>query len=852
MKRNVYLYIDGQLADIDKQTLIQMNYTMEELTNPTIVKNSYSQKVKLKGTAQNNRIFGAMYRLDRRTSTGFSAFRKTPFAIYDDLGNILERGYIKLEDITSKGSDVEYQITLYGGLGEFFYALSYREDGEKMTLADLDFFGTDHPDDELNFRINASAVQQAWEALSGAQSEPKWSIINFAPAYNGVPDNFNADVAIIRPSLAGMAESITVDGTIYSTMNGWCLVNLPEEYTEWATKDLRSYLQRPVYSIRGIIEAMCEPRNNGGYKVNLDPAFFNEDNPYWEQAWATLPILNQAEQEQVEATIGLSFTLPFYFAQTQGVYGYYNASLLGGTSNIKVTFTPTIDVVGIRSGELSLADEVVDFQIIAYGADGDAIGSAHKTISTNNNADYRGVFTGDGYGQWQWSEGAVELELRDMQNVASIQLMVYIDSEDLVLEDIYGDTHTINGYKLLLDSSGTNIEYKSFINARSGSLVTKKMLFEGGGTPADYLLSYAKLFGLHFIYDKASKEITICTRNTLYTGEVVDLSERIDYAQAVKIKPFSFDAKWYDMGFKYEEGAFAEYYEETNGRVFGRQRINTGYDFNADTKQLLDDNSYTGAVEVLEREKYFVNLKYVTGSGTRYIPSPFIDIGSEVVYYHGLDDTTELEPFRGWNTVGYWNEVFKTYDAIPKLQFHDAEGGAVEQRDVLVFLRGIHIVGEEYSQFHLSDDTTIMGQLNEGEPCWMLNGGQALTIMPMFGRYLYDGTGMHITASWDFGAPVELDIPDVSHDANAGIYPKAWAQYLADRYDVDSKVVTCKVNLQGIEVGVDLLRKFFYFDNSWWVLNKVSNYNLTGHAPVDCEFVKVKSRINYKEGQKWQ
>ncbi|MBR6640306.1 MAG: hypothetical protein IKL35_08105, partial [Muribaculaceae bacterium] len=65
MKRNVYLYIDGQLADIDKQTLIQMNYTMEELTNPTIVKNSYSQKVKLKGTAQNNRIFGAMYRLDR-------------------------------------------------------------------------------------------------------------------------------------------------------------------------------------------------------------------------------------------------------------------------------------------------------------------------------------------------------------------------------------------------------------------------------------------------------------------------------------------------------------------------------------------------------------------------------------------------------------------------------------------------------------------------------------------------------------------------------------------------------------------------------------------------------------------
>lgn len=862
MKRGLSLYIGGQKVDTDSQTLIQMNYSMEELANPTIVKNSYSQKVKLKGTPRNNAMFGEMFRLDRHTvpadgsytGRAFNPLVKTPFVIYDEMNTVVERGYIKLEDITRKGADIEYQLTLYGGLGEFFYSLSYKDDGDKMTLADLDFFGTDHPDDELNFRINASAVQQAWRSLNGEDNELKWKVVNFAPAYNGIPDNFEAGVGIMMPELAGMATQITEDGKIYTTNEGWSLVSLADEYTEWETKDLRSYLQRPVYSIRGIVEAMCEPRNNGGYKVNLDTAFFNEDNPYWAQAWATLPILNQTEQEQVEATVGLSFTLPFYFAQTQGVYGYYNASLLGGMSNIKVTFTPTIDVVGIRSGELSLTDEVVEFQIIAYGADGDAIGSARKTISTNNNADYRGVFTGDGYGQWQWSEGAVELELKDMQNVAAIQLMVYIDSEDLILEDIYGDPHTINGYKLLLDSSETNIEYKSFINARSGSLVTKKMLFDSDKTPADYLLSYAKIFGLHFLYDKATREITICTRNTLYDENTIDLTERIDYSQQLKITPFVFDAKWYDMGFEYEDGEFAKYYEEITGRVYGRQRINTGYDFNADTKQLIDKNAYAGAVEVLGREKYYVDLRYVTGANpTRHIPSPFIDTENQITYYSG-DDTIEVDVFRGWNEVKYFNDTFKTYDLFPKLQLHDNEKGAVDSRDVLVFFRGIHEVdaGSPYSEFQITDDTTIMGALNEGEPCWMLNGGQKIDMIPMFGRYLYDDSGTHIVTSWDFGVPVEIDIPDIIHDDGANIYTKAWMLYLADRYDVDTKVCTTKVDFRGIEVGTLLLRKFFYFEGCLWVLNKIKNYNLAGHQPVECEFVKIKDKNNYTKGQSWQ
>ncbi len=43
MRREVELYIGGMKVDLGEQSLILMNYTHENLSNPTILKNSYSQ-----------------------------------------------------------------------------------------------------------------------------------------------------------------------------------------------------------------------------------------------------------------------------------------------------------------------------------------------------------------------------------------------------------------------------------------------------------------------------------------------------------------------------------------------------------------------------------------------------------------------------------------------------------------------------------------------------------------------------------------------------------------------------------------------------------------------------------------
>ena len=189
MRNKIQLYIGGELADLDNGSFLLLNYTMEELSNPTIVRNSFSKQITLKGTPQNNKIFGDIYRNDRLTQYGggytgvdFDPTRKTPFTIYNEMGEILESGYLKLDKVTTTKKRTEYSVTLYGGLGSFLYGLSYKANGEKMAIADLDFGET------LDFTIDRDAVADAWARLGGDTSKPaKWDIVNFIPGYMGLP-----------------------------------------------------------------------------------------------------------------------------------------------------------------------------------------------------------------------------------------------------------------------------------------------------------------------------------------------------------------------------------------------------------------------------------------------------------------------------------------------------------------------------------------------------------------------------------------------------------------------------------------------------------------------------------------
>ena len=182
----IELWINEEVADLDNEAIILFNYAMEDLTNPAIVKNSYTQTVSLQGTPTNNRIFSHIYREDRLTRSGFNPQERTPFRIVKD-GELLESGYLKLDKVDKNGAKLTYNVTLYGGLGSFFYALAYRADGEKKTLADLDYIGDGS---KISYTLTAFNVSDAWGRIGKTYDHTnKWHTLNFAPCiqlYSGI------------------------------------------------------------------------------------------------------------------------------------------------------------------------------------------------------------------------------------------------------------------------------------------------------------------------------------------------------------------------------------------------------------------------------------------------------------------------------------------------------------------------------------------------------------------------------------------------------------------------------------------------------------------------------------------
>lgn len=867
MRNNVQLFIGGKRADLDDGSFLLLNYTAEDLSNPTIVRNSFSRQITLKGTPTNDEIFGHIYRNDRLTQYGggatgpdFDPTRKTPFTIYNSLGEILEDGYLKLNKVTRNGARKEYAVTLYGGLGSFLYGLAYDNAGNKRTLADLDFGQT------LDFTINRTAVADAWARIGGNTGKAaKWDIINFMPCYAGFPDNeFNADKAVVRPADVGLPT--TVDGGHYTTNNGWSLVQLAEKVTGNEAKDFRTYLQKPVLRLQAIINAICNSANNGGWTVNLDSDITTGVMAtYWQKAWLTLPMLNKLN-------IDFSGT-----SGTASVSSLSNITIPGGgvvatKYDLAIHINPLCSVTG-DNHTMYCEDDW------AAGMQGDDSPGYYLnwlevkvTVYRNGGSTYTYTFR---FSTEQAPEGQ-----KQMDGVASV-----INSSgrfsnggfDFVVSD-YGITKIAITYSqqgiawghlragadpslvfpgyysydltdgvpatFSLDPSDVTVSVQgvSSSTVRTGASITKSALLSGEHTPADYLLSFCKTFGLAMVCHKAEKVVDIVMRKNLYTGTVVDLSGRIDRGKEIGKDPFAFDARWYAWRNEHK-GEWAEYYATKYGQQLGTFRVNTGYEFDASEKAVTDGIIFNGLATVQETSKYFCDLvDQVAGA----VPSLFLGGGKYSLYLAGGDSTdidlpTFATAFKTW-----YNTSHPMHDDFPKVQVHGKDNANVDERDTLVFFDGMKTPSS--ANLSLTDDTIPMVTLNGNAPCWLpfyckYDAGAKITSMPQFTRYIYSGGA--IAYSLDWGDPLELLIPGLNVGANSGLFEQFWEKYIADRYDDDSAVVTAYVDLRGMKVDENLLRQFYAFDGAVWSLNRIIDYSLTTFGPTKCEFVKVQDITNY-------
>ena len=950
------LYISDQKIDLPEKFSILFNHTLEDRTNPTVVKNSFSKTLELPGTDNNNKVFGTFFRNDRfqlygTSDTGayFDPSKRVPFAIYQN-GDLVQDGYCKLDKVKRNGEQVLYYVSLFGGLGEFFYNLTYRQDGVEKKLSDLNF-GQD-----LTFKINKDTVKTAWDAL-GTSTDSKWQTINFAPAYNGIPNDFASDKVLINTAGSSIFRtSKTEDSNEYTPRDGYMAGDLSKSYDEWQIRDLRSYLQRPVVRVKKLFEACFNPINNksdanSGYTVDLDTDFFNSSNPYWEDAWISLPLLNTDNEETLtSAPSNVSFNR---VGTTSGVTGTSQLNITGTEissnngiidlsdypfSYINVSIDFSLEVTGVNTNLpanlQTLGGVGIDFlrmstysnwglfggkhrasygcvfaQLLAYDADTNKIvdgsdiyaffepnrtyGSKGKELAVNVddfigtgagkfqpafNANYavvRGVFWkkyGESVHTWTDTDNntrAWRISLDKCPKSNRMKFVLRLNKAWCAIGDKPSGDGWDNAAKYLWYGYpwefNTTENMPTAYQVGNGSLsltapssvstdteIDQNRLLSTEYTPADYLLAYSKMFGLYWFKDQYENIIYCRTRNNFFYPVVEDINRLIDRSQAMETTPFIFDHKWYSMTQETPETYFAKKYLQDWGKTFGEQRINTNYNFDSETKEMFENFPYQNALMARASSTYFSDYQNKDGA---FVPCFFLD-GWTGKLFRGSD---EAEDPYSQNEVD-WSYYHNWYDApgfdwLPKACFYELDGSErkpVDINNVLLFYNGKSTPPEH---FWITDDNNYMLSLTD-EVCWLYTErstdeeGKTIAlradIIPSFTRYRTAGSS--ILRSWDFGEPKEIYIDNLTLGVNSDIYDQFWKDYLSDQYNVNARVVTCYVLWDRL-VKEELQRRFWFFDNCIWMLNRIIDYDVNGYKPTKCEFIKIIDVEKYTKAQ---
>jgi hypothetical protein len=123
-----------------------------------------------------------------------------------------------------------------------------------------------------------------------------------------------------------------------------------------------------------------------------------------------------------------------------------------------------------------------------------------------------------------------------------------------------------------------------------------------------------------------------------------------------------------------------------------------------------------------------------------------------------------------------------------------------------------------------------------GRTSWAIKNGIGGSTLASYTAYGYAGhvdDPLNPTDDINWGAPKELFFTTASYTA-ANLFNGYWSEYIAEITDKDSKLLTCSVKLNEVDIYNLDFSKLIYIDGSLWRLNKVLDYN-----PMDFNVTKV-------------
>ena len=341
----IELYIENKKIDLTDDLEINFNYESIDPDKLSSIKNSFSKTVNIPGTPNNNITFGHLFRYDKyipilgpsNIENFYDPHKKVNWFINKN-GSMINRGYCTLDNILVKNErNITYQLTLYGGIGEFFYSLSYNEDGSVKTLADMYWnwlpkiglvgHGTQtNPTNENSttlYKCSADIVASSYHNLNPfytyeGTTEIEKDIV-FVPCYTGLYENFDSKHMLVStfnqnynsstPYITNdtklklqksFPDTYTEDNETYTTIGKtfsssdaykYGLVTFPRDLDPWEAGDLRINELPVAVRLSKLMNVISQPENNGGYDVIWDDEIKNSN--HWLYSWIMLGKLKQ-------------------------------------------------------------------------------------------------------------------------------------------------------------------------------------------------------------------------------------------------------------------------------------------------------------------------------------------------------------------------------------------------------------------------------------------------------------------------------------------------------------------------------------------------------------------------------
>ena len=400
-----------------------------------------------------------------------------------------------------------------------------------------------------------------------------------------------------------------------------------------------------------------------------------------------------------------------------------------------------------------------------------------------------------------------------------LNLNKYHGSDKSIYEGIGPTTVTCEKTTLKLNTNEWRISITSDNNVRTGTSIKYYDVLPNVKAK-DFFTSYMKQFGLYLGLDGSI--VSLYTRNEFFSNySILDWTTRFDMSRDWSMVPLNFNTEWISLSYAENEDEFTKGYKTKYSRTYGSQYLNTGYEFNRNEYKLLDGNVFSTyaladmTTDIFGYKGQALKLPQLyKGEFAKSSPADKPSLVFSNGYVNNISTLPTLPPNYYWAWSDDTSVDNQSYNYSFYRPFSSSEG----------YFSLIQVKNPSYFGPNVSD------------------GRIALQTSPY-----YPGPG-NMTYSLDFGVPQEQYFGNV-YDPSSTIYNRFWANYLQDRYNVNTKVFKGFFYLTAAEVANWKWSNIVWFKDAYWIVNKIIDYKPGLSEPTQVELVTINNLNNYVNGQ---